>query len=235
MNNKKLIIALDVDTYNAASRLVDRLSPHASWFKIGPILFTKEGPRVCEMVKKAGANLFLDLKYHDIPNTVAGAVRSAVSHGVDMLTLHASGGGAMLRAAREAADGAGRADVILVAVTVLTHLKIEDLNTMYKSACTPEETVLALASVAKENGMTGVVASARELRLIKNKLGEDFCVVTPGIRLPDKKTKDDQVRVVTPRDAVRDGADFIVVGRPIIAAPDPVAACREIIDDMNAA
>jgi orotidine-5'-phosphate decarboxylase len=153
----------------------------------------------------------------------------------DMLTLHASGGEKMLRAAREAVDESGRDEVVLVAVTVLTHLNIDDLGALFASRNSAEEMVLSLAGTAQRAGMTGVVASARELRLIKDALGEDFKVVTPGIRLPDKNAKDDQVRVVTPERAVADGADWIVVGRPIIAAPDPVAACREILDRMAGA
>jgi orotidine-5'-phosphate decarboxylase len=231
----KLITALDVDTFDAAAALVETLSPHAGWFKVGAHLFTREGPRVCAMVKNAGANLFLDLKYHDIPNTVYGAVRSAVELRADMLTLHASGGEKMLRAARQAVDDSGREGVILVAVTILTHLDIDDLGALFASGNTPDEMVLSLAGTAKRAGMSGVVASARELRLIKGELGSGFKVVTPGIRLPEKAAADDQVRVVTPEKAVGDGADFIVVGRPIIAAPDPVAACREILDRMDAA
>ena len=231
-NSDKLITALDVDSYGEAARLVEKLSPHVEWFKIGSHLFTREGPRVCALVKESGAKLFLDLKYHDIPNTVSGAVRSALRLDVDMLTLHASGGEAMLGAARRAVEESNRQGVILVAVTVLTHLDVDDLGALFASQNTHDDMVLSLAGVAKRAGMTGVVASARELRLIKDALGEDFKVVTPGIRLPDKNAKDDQVRVVTPEAAIRDGADFIVVGRPIIAAPDPVSACREILDRM---
>jgi orotidine-5'-phosphate decarboxylase len=232
-NKEKLITALDVDTYDDAAGLIEKLSPHVEWFKIGSHLFTKEGPRVCEMVKGSGANLFLDLKYHDIPNTVYGAVRSALSLHADMLTLHASGGEKMLAAARRAVDESDRDNVILVAVTVLTHLDVDDLGSLFASGNTHEEMVLSLAGTAKRAGMTGVVASARELALIKRELGAGFMVVTPGIRLPDKDKVDDQVRVVTPERAVADGADFIVVGRPIIAAPDPVAACREILERMS--
>jgi len=235
-NEEKLITALDVDTYDKAASLVETLSPHVRWFKVGSHLFTREGPRVCQMVKDAGANLFLDLKYHDIPNTVYGATKSAMRLEADMLTLHASGGEAMLQAARRAVDESGRDNVVLVAVTVLTHLNIDDLGALFASGNTPEEMVLSLAGTAKRAGMTGVVASARELRLIKDGLGEDFTVVTPGIRLPDGQNKpasDDQLRVVTPESAIGDGADFIVVGRPIIAAPDPAAACREILERIT--
>jgi orotidine-5'-phosphate decarboxylase len=234
-NRHKLITALDVDTFDDAAALVKTLSPRVKWFKVGAHLFTREGPRVCAMVKESGARLFLDLKYHDIPNTVYGAVRSAIQLEADMLTLHASGGEDMMRAARRAVTESGRDGVVLVAVTVLTHLKIDDLGSLFSSTSTPDEMILALAGAAKRAGTTGVVASARELRLIKDNLGEDFAVVTPGIRLPDKNKKDDQVRVVTPERAIGDGADWIVVGRPIIAAPDPVAACAEIQSRMDSA
>jgi orotidine-5'-phosphate decarboxylase len=234
-NPDRLITALDVDTYDAAAALVEVLSPHVRWFKVGSHLFTREGPRVCEMVKNAGANLFLDLKYHDIPNTVQGAVRSAMTLRADMLTLHSSGGEKMLCAAREAVEQSGREGVILLAVTVLTHLAAADLGALFASGYTHDEMVLSLAATAKRAGMTGVVASARELQLIKRELGGGFKVVTPGIRLPDKDKQDDQVRVVTPERAVADGADYIVVGRPIIAAPDPTAACREILERMAGA
>jgi orotidine-5'-phosphate decarboxylase len=228
----RLVVALDVDTRDAARALVESLARDAGWFKVGPVLFTREGPRICEDIKKAGAKLFLDLKFHDIPNTVQGAVRSAIAIGADMMTLHASGGPTMLRAAREAADGTSRSDVILVAVTVLTHLSEAEWNATFGGDRRVEATVLALARTARDAGMTGVVASAEELPAIKRALGSECVVVTPGIRLPDAG-KDDQTRVVTPERAIRDGADYLVVGRPIVAAKDPVAACREIVARMS--
>lgn len=230
--NEKLITALDVADYDAAAAMVRKLWPRVRWFKVGSVLFTREGPRVCEMVKEFGAKLFLDLKYHDIPNTVRGAVRSAMSLDVDMLTLHASGGPAMLRAARAAVEEAGKRDVLLLAVTVLTHHDAGEFAALFDSRRATEDTVVALASMARESGMTGVVASARELRAIKDGVGEDCVVVTPGIRLPDAGA-DDQARVVTPEAAVRDGADYIVVGRPIIAAPDPAEAAAAILQRLG--
>ena len=230
---ERLIVALDVDSAAAARALVESLAPHAGWFKIGSVLFTREGPRVCEDIKRAGARLFLDLKFHDIPNTVQGAVKNALAIGADMLTLHASGGPTMLRAARDAAGECGRGDAILVAVTVLTHLSGEEWNATFASARALEDTVASLARMARGAGMDGVVASARELPAIKRALGSECVVVTPGIRLRDAG-KDDQTRVATPAQAVRDGADYLVVGRPIIAAQDPVAACRAVLADMGA-
>jgi orotidine-5'-phosphate decarboxylase len=228
----RLVVALDVDSLADASSLIAVLSPYTGWFKIGSVLFTREGPAVCARVKDSGARLFLDLKYHDIPNTVAGAVKNALALGADMITLHASGGPAMLRAARAAADEAARPGAMLVAVTVLTHLDEKELRAVCGTNERVGDRVLALARLAREGGMSGVVASARELPAIRRALGKDFVVVTPGIRLPDAKP-DDQARVVTPEQAIRDGADYIVVGRPIIAAPDPAAAAREILARMQ--
>jgi len=231
---QRLIVALDVDSFDDARLLVALLGDHVGWFKIGPVLFTREGPRVLDLVKKSGARLFLDLKFHDIPNTVQGAVKNALAMGVDMMTLHASGGTTMLSAARTAAEASGRPDAILVAVTVLTHLSPAEFTATFGSTRPVAESVVALARVAKEGRMSGVVASAQELPAIKQAMGRDFIVVTPGIRLPDAK-KDDQTRVVTPEQAVRDGADYLVVGRPIIGARDPVAACREVLERMQSA
>lgn len=231
---QRLIVALDVDSFDDARALVAVLGDHVDWFKIGPVLFTREGPRVLDVVKKSGARLFLDLKFHDIPNTVQGAVKNALAMGADMMTLHASGGPTMLSAARTAAEESGRPDAILVAVTVLTHLSPAEFNATFGSTRPVAESVVAMARVAKEGRMSGVVASAQELPAIKKAMGREFIVVTPGIRLPDAK-KDDQTRVVTPEQAVRDGADYLVVGRPIIGAKDPVAACREVLERMQSA
>jgi orotidine-5'-phosphate decarboxylase len=230
----RLIVALDVESFDATRALVADLAPHVGWFKIGPVMFTREGPRVCELVTSSHAKLFLDLKFHDIPNTVQGAVKSALEMGADMVTLHASGGPTMLSAARAAAEEAGRPDAILVAVTVLTHLTPAEFNATFGAARPVTESVVALARIAHEGNMSGVVASAQELPAIRAAMGRDFVVVTPGIRLPDAK-QDDQTRVVTPEQAVRDGADYLVVGRPIIAAKDPVAACNDVLARMTSA
>lgn len=227
----RLIVALDVDTRDAAADLIERLREHVGWFKIGSHLFTKEGPPVCAMVKDAGAKLFLDMKFHDIPNTVYGAVTSSLALDVDMLTVHAGGGEVMIRSAREAVDQSGK-QTMIVAVTVLTHFAPEDLGRMFGSDATSDELVPSLAALAKRSGAHGVVASARELRLIKDAVGDEFPVVTPGIRLPDQSGTDDQVRVVTPEQAITDGADYIVVGRPIIAANDPAGAAQTILTRM---
>lgn len=228
---RKLIVALDVDGYDAAARLVESLAPHVGYFKIGSVLFTKEGPRVCELVKASGAGLFLDLKFHDIPNTVAGAVRAAAAVGADMITLHLSGGEAMLQAASHARDESGRKGMKIVGVTVLTHLTFDDFHSLFLSDRSKNETVIALAKLAQQSGLDGVVASALELPLIRRHMGPDFAVVTPGIRMTDAE-RDDQVRVSTPKKAIKAGASYLVVGRPITAAPDPVKACGSILEDM---
>ncbi len=227
----RLIVALDVADYDSAAKLVESLSPRAGFFKVGSVLFTREGPRICRLVKESGANLFLDLKFHDIPNTVHGAVQSACELEADMVTVHLSGGEAMLEAAAKAKDEAGRKDMKIVGVTVLTHLTFDDYHALFLSDRSKNETVLALAKLAGRCGLDGVVASALELPLIRRHMGSEFTVVTPGIRLSDSE-RDDQVRVSTPKKAIQAGASYIVVGRPIIAAPDPVKACEKILDDM---
>jgi len=227
----RLIVALDVDSLDDAKRLVETLAPHAGWFKIGSTLFTREGPRACALVKDAGARLFLDLKFHDIPNTVAGAVRAALALDCDMLTLHASGGADMIRAARAEVDAAGR-DVILLAVTVLTSFAPDVFVSLFESRRTARDTVVAFARMARDAGATGVVASAQEARLVKARAGEDIVVVTPGIRLPGVETGD-QVRVLTPEAALAAGADYLVVGRPIVAAPDPARAAESFLARMS--
>jgi orotidine-5'-phosphate decarboxylase len=230
---ERLIVALDVDTYEQAGPLIQDIAPLVKWIKIGSRLFTREGPRVCELVRSHDLQLFLDLKFHDIPNTVFGAVQSALKLGAGMMTLHASGGTAMMREAVRAVEEAGKRDVLLLGVTVLTHLRIDDFVTLFSSTCAPREMVLNLASLAQQAGLKGVVASARELKILKGHLGEEFVVVTPGIRLEGENGRDDQVRVMTPDRAVADGADYIVVGRPIIAAADPAGACRRVIELMR--
>ena len=232
-NAERLIVALDVNTYEEATELVESLSPHLKWIKIGSRLFTREGPKVCRLIKDSGLNLFLDLKFHDIPNTVYGAVQSASELDADMLTLHTSGGVAMINEAVRAVEESRKRDAILLGVTVLTHLRIDDFVTLFSSTCAPREMVLSLAALAKEAGLKGVVASAQELKILKGHLGNDFKVITPGIRMPQGEGKDDQVRVVTPDKAIEAGADYIVVGRPIIAANDPAEACQQIIERMN--
>jgi orotidine-5'-phosphate decarboxylase len=223
----RLIIALDVDSAQKAQQLVQSVGASASTFKVGKQLFTAEGPQVVRDLVAAGKHVFLDLKFHDIPNTVASAVRQASELKVSMLTVHASGGTKMLKAASQAA-GSG---VLVLAVTVLTSLADEDLSEI-GVAGNVQAQVLRLAGLARANGIRGIVASAHEARELRRELGEDFAIVTPGVR-PAGAEKGDQSRVVTPGAAVRAGASHIVVGRPITEAPDPARAAAEILGELE--
>jgi orotidine-5'-phosphate decarboxylase len=213
---KKIIVALDVRDKNAALDLVRRTAPWVDLFKVGPILFLKYGPAIIEEIRNAGKEVFLDLKFHDIPATVQRAVKSAQELGIYSLTIHSAGGADMIRAAVEVAPRPK-----IWAVTILT-----------SQAATPEQ-VLERARLAKTGGTDGVIASPLEITAIKTACGREFEVVTPGIRLADRN--DDQKRIATPFAAVRAGADFIVVGRPIIEAPDPAAAAQAVFNDLNRA
>ncbi len=231
---EKIIIALDVGTRSEALALAVAL-PAARVFKVGMELFTAEGPALVEEIAALGKKTFLDLKYHDIPNTAAGAVRSAVRHGVHMLTLHTSGGREMMsraaEAARSEAAAAGRLKPILLGVTVLTSLKEEQLRELGCGASAAEQ-VLRLATLAKEAGLDGVVCSPHEIETIKRALGPDFLVVTPGIR-PAGAAAKDQKRVMTPAEAIAKGADYLVIGRPVTAAPSPRDAFAEIVQEIR--
>jgi orotidine-5'-phosphate decarboxylase len=238
----QLLIALDVDRADDALRLAGRLKGAAGGFKIGSRLFTAEGPAIVRALVERNERVFLDLKFHDIPSTVAGAVAAATRLGVWMVNVHASGGRAMLEAARRAADetaaAEGRPAPLVIAVTVLTSLEnraLRDLGTGRPVA----EQVLALASMARDARLDGVVASPQEIRLIRDSFGPAFTVVTPGIRSGEaagdgtKPSTEDQVRTMTAAEAVRAGASFIVVGRPVLAAPDPVAAARRLAEEIR--
>ncbi len=205
--------------------------------KIGNQLFTAAGPAAIERAHKRGMRVFLDLKYHDIPNTVAGAVREATRLGVFMLNVHASGGVAMMRAAAEAATKAARdfavTRPIVLGVTVLTSLDRKALSEELGVAASVESHVLRLAERAREAGLDGCVASPQEIGLLRRALGRSWTIVTPGIRPADRG--DDQKRVATPARAIRAGSDYLVVGRPITAAPDPAAAIDAILQEMERA
>jgi len=223
-----------VETLADAESLLDRLGDAAPGVKIGTQLFTAAGPAAVERAHKRGCRVFLDLKYHDIPNTVAGAVREATRLGVFMLNVHASGGLAMMRAAAESATKAaadfGVPRPIVLGVTVLTSLERKDLAADLGLATSVDAQVLRLAERAREAGLDGCVASPREIGLLRGALGPRWVIVTPGVR-PAARL-DDQARTATPRAAIRAGADYLVVGRPITAAPDPVAAIRAILADI---
>ena len=236
----RLIVALDVSSAAAARKIVTDLGDSVHIYKVGMQLYTAEGPQVARDLLNSGRQVFLDLKYHDIPNTVASAVREAAQLGVSMLTVHASGGEKMLRAAAEAAGAHARvaADVHvrplqILAVTVLTSMDESELQQTGVSSKLLEQ-VLRLAAMAIDAGCAGVVSSAREVKALRAKLGEDFLIVTPGVR-PAGSDHGDQARVVTPAEAIQAGATHIVVGRPITAAKDPASAARAIQQEIRSA
>lgn len=225
----EVIVALDVPGAGEAFELVERL-PEDTWYKVGLELFTRAGPPVVERLVDEGRHVFLDLKLHDIPNTVAGAVRGAAALGAELLTVHGAGGEAMLRAAAEAARTSaarGGRPLRLLAITVLTSLDDAALAAVMGPGAGVEETAGRLAGLARESGIDGAVCSVNEARAVRLACGDDFLVVTPGIRLPGQSA-DDQRRVATPAVARAAGADYLVVGRSITRAADPAAALAEI-------
>jgi orotidine-5'-phosphate decarboxylase len=229
---ERLIVALDVASASEARRIASAVGEAASTYKVGKQLFTAEGPQVVRDLHGAGHKIFLDLKFHDIPNTVDKAVRAAGALGVSMLTLHASGGARMLRAAVEAAASSPHRPMVL-AVTVLTSLTDQDLQEVGISGRVVDQ-ALRLAALARACGCDGVVASAHEARELRRELGAGFAIVTPGVR-PAGQDKGDQARVVTPAEAIAAGASHLVVGRPITAAPDPAAAARLVVEEIASA
>jgi orotidine-5'-phosphate decarboxylase len=225
--NTQLIVALDVNTPEEGLALVDRIGDACTWYKVGKQLFTRYGPDIVRQLKERGKKVFLDLKFHDIPNTVREAVRSAAAIGADMTNVHASGGAAMLAAA---AEGAKESDVLLIAVTVLTSMDEQELAGV-GIAASPRDQVVRLAQLTEANGVPGVVCSALEIGPLREACGPDFVLVVPGIR-PAGSSADDQKRVMTPGQAAELGANFIVVGRPIRCAEDPAAAARSVVAEL---
>lgn len=232
---ERLIVALDVASAEAALLLVDRLRMHVGVFKVGLELYSAQGPSFVRELVNRGARVFLDLKLHDIPNTVRGAARELASLGIFMTTVHASGGRAMMQAALEGARSRAAAGQppLVIGVTALTSLAERDLvDVGWREA--PEAVVLRLAALAQAAGLNGVVASPQEAAAIRRSCGAEFAIVTPGIR-PASASRDDQARASTPEAAIRAGADFLVVGRPITQSSDPVAAARSIAHEIEAA
>ena len=226
----RLIVALDVKSSAAATRLVEQLGDAVSFYKVGSELFTIAGPAIVQKLKEMGKRVFLDLKFHDIPNTVANAVKAASALDVDLLTLHASGGDRMIRAAREAVTDSGTR---IVAVTLLTSTGVDEAEQVWgKQINSLREEVGRLAQLAADAGAHGVVASALEAEMLKRRHGAEFLVVTPGIRAEGAE-RSDQVRTATPAEALRAGADYLVVGRPVIAAPEPRAVVVQMQEEMK--
>jgi orotidine-5'-phosphate decarboxylase len=236
-----LIVALDFDSLTSAVKFAKQVADLVGMFKIGSQLFTSAGPEAVREISQLGAGIFLDLKFHDIPNTVAGAVLAAAAMpGVQLVNVHALGGMSMLRAAAQAVSagvpmGADRAR--LLAVTVLTSMDHKTFREVGIGG-PPKSRVLKLARLAEKAGVDGVVASVQEAKAIRLACGRDFLIVTPGVRPKNKgliSNTDDQARTATPREAIRAGADFMVVGRPIIAAADPRAAAQAIVEEIAVA
>ncbi|NLN93160.1 MAG: orotidine-5'-phosphate decarboxylase [Candidatus Hydrogenedens sp.] len=224
----ELIVVLDMDSRAEALAAVNASGP-CQWFKIGAQLFTRLGPEIVKEVQGLGKKVFLDLKYHDIPNTVAHAARAAADLGAGLITIHASGGCAMIEAARKAVEGTATR---ILAVTVLTSISHQVLNEEIGFSGTPEETVKRLAAQAVNAGAHGIVCSPLELNITRQVLGPEPLIVTPGVR-PEWASRDDQARVMTPREAARAGASMVVVGRPILKHPFPAEAVSLILEELN--
>ena len=233
---ERLVLALDVDDFKKAEELVGKLSDYVGVFKIGNQLFTAEGTKVVNMIKERGGKVFLDLKFHDIPNTVARAAEVATKLGVYIFDIHTSGGYEMMKAAAEATKkislALGILKPLILGVTLLTSVNQEILEKDLGIKKRLEEQVVHLAKLAKAAGLDGVVASSREIKEIRKACGKDFLILTPGIR-PAGKSSDDQKRIMTPREAIKLGADFLVIGRPIRSAVNPVEAAKEILREME--
>jgi orotidine-5'-phosphate decarboxylase len=228
-DSNRIIVALDFPDAVSTLRMLDVLDPTLCRVKVGKELFTRCGPELVRKISKAGFDVFLDLKFHDIPNTVAGAVSAAVELGVWMVNVHATGGAAMMEAARKSI---GSSKTLLTAVTVLTSLSADDLRAVGIESA-PEQQVMRLAKLTANCGLHGVVCSAQEIDVLRKNLPLEFLLVTPGIR-PAGDAAGDQKRVETPGTAVARGSSYLVIGRPITQAPDPVAKLREITQEIQA-
>ncbi len=227
----KLIVALDFDSQDDALNLIDKLDPTHCALKVGSEMFTLFGPRFVKLLIDRKYKVFLDLKFHDIPNTVAKACKACAELGVWMINVHALGGFKMMKAAKDAIEEYGLTKPLLIAVTVLTSFKEEELTGLGINNSI-EEQVMHLASLARDAGLDGVVSSAHEVKTIKQICGTEFLTVTPGIRLTNSST-DDQSRVMTPQQAVNEGSNFLVVGRPITRALNPDQVVSEILNEIG--
>jgi len=230
-SGSRIIVALDYPTAQEALALAGRLEPGSCRLKVGKELFTRAGPELVATLGKRGFDVFLDLKFHDIPNTVAAACHAAADLGVWMLNVHALGGARMLQAAREGVERSGHKP-LLIAVTILTSMDASDLASV-GLAGSPEDNVLRLAVLAETSGLDGVVCSSRETGALRARLADDFLLVTPGIR-PAGSAADDQRRIMTPVEAVQSGSSYLVIGRPVTQADDPEGVLRTINSELAA-
>lgn len=222
----RIVVAMDFDNADQCLAMAKRLSPLDCRLKVGKELFTACGPKIVEQLMALGFEIFLDLKFHDIPNTTSKAVNAAAALGVWMVNVHASGGERMMVAAREILERRGGKRPLLIAVTVLTSMEASDLSGV-GITCSPEEQVMKLARLTHTCGLDGIVCSAQESALMRARFGQDFCLVTPGIRL-DTSPADDQRRTLTPAAALAAGSSYLVIGRPITQSPDPAETCKSI-------
>lgn len=230
VSGPRIVVAMDFDNADQCLAVAKQLSPLDCRLKIGKELFTACGPRIVEQLMRLGFEIFLDLKFHDIPSTTSKAVKAAAELGVWMVNVHASGGERMMIAAREALEGRTGRSPLLIAVTVLTSMEASDLSGI-GIAGAPEEQVLRLAALTKNCGLDGIVCSAQEATLMRSHFGKDFCLVTPGIRL-DTSPADDQRRTLTPAAAISAGSSYLVIGRPITQSPNPSDTCQSIIKTL---
>lgn len=231
MIDQKVIVALDYDNQADALAFVDKIDPSSCRLKVGKEMFTLFGPDFVKELHKRGFSVFLDLKFHDIPNTCSKAVRAAAEMGVWMVNVHASGGERMMTASREILEPYGKDRPLLIGVTVLTSMEQSDLAGIGLDIA-PQEQVIRLANLTKNSGLDGVVCSAQEATMLKSELGKEFKLVTPGIR-PAGAAVGDQKRIMTPVDAITAGSDYLVIGRPITQAIDPAAVLAEINATLN--
>lgn len=226
----RIVVAMDFDNADQCLAMAKRLSPSDCRLKVGKELFTACGPKIVEQLMSLGFSVFLDLKFHDIPNTTSKAVKAAAELGVWMVNVHASGGERMMSAARNILEQGSGPRPLLIAVTVLTSMESSDLQAIGIDH-SPEEQVLKLARLTHKCGLDGIVCSAREATLMRTEFGNDFCLVTPGIRL-ESSPADDQRRTLTPTAAINAGSSYLVIGRPITQSADPIATCRSIIQSL---
>lgn len=226
----KIIVAMDFDNEDQCLSMAKRLSPNDCRLKVGKELFTACGPRIVGQLMELGFSVFLDLKFHDIPNTTSKAVKAAANLGVWMVNVHASGGERMMLEARNILDQQAGPKPLLIAVTVLTSMESSDLYSIGINH-SPEEQVLKLARLTHKCGLDGIVCSAWEAQLMRHQFGNNFCLVTPGVRL-ESSPPDDQRRTLTPVAALGAGSNYLVIGRPITQSVDPLATCRSIIDSL---